>query len=109
RRGRVVVPGLVLRADVEGMAPLGECRCERVGTRASRPRTAVETALEGDGTLVRAEVEGGIRFVRRIRRRRVDRRVRQTEVDRPGVGRRGGVGVAGLVGGASVEGVAAGT
>src|SRR5207244_13090057 len=67
------------------LAPLGECRCERVGTRASRPRTAVETALEGDGTLVRAEVEGGIRFVRRIRRRRVDRRVRQAEVDRPGV------------------------
>ena len=117
-RRQVDRPG-VARGGGVGVAGVSVARTSKVwlpapsaasvlGRGAGRPAAAVDAALEGRAGLGGAEREGGGGVVGRVVRRRVDRGVRCGEVDRPGVARGGGVGVAGRVGGADVEGVAAG-
>src|SRR5437016_4491857 len=77
----------------------------RIGAR--RPGATVEPALEGRAALGRAELKSGGPVVVRVRGLRVDRGLWWGEVEGPRVARRRRIGVAGGVGGANAERVAA--
>ena len=74
---------------------------------AGGPAAAVDAAFEARAALGRAEGEARGGVVGRVGRVGVDGRVRRGQVDRPGVAGGCGVGVAGCVGCAHLEGVAA--
>src|SRR5688572_13688964 len=92
--------------DGEGVRAVGEAAVA-LGARAGREAAAVELAGESGAGLARGEGEARRRVVARVAGGVRDGRVRRGRVDRPGEGGRTRVRIAGRVGGADGEGVAA--
>src|SRR5207249_1626319 len=101
------VPRSVGGAHVERVAAFPEGGGDGVWAGAGGPAAAVDAAFEARAGFGGAEAEARGGVVRGVGRARVDRRVRCSEVDGPGVSGGGGARVARGVGRAVVEVVGA--